>query len=542
MCADLVLYNGVIYTMDRKCPNATALAVRGDRILAVGDDESVKGLLKSGGKAVDLKGRCAIPGLIDCHHHFESYSLGMRRIDAETDTVEEVLERVTERAGSQQKGSWVLGFGWNQNAWGGAFPTKEMLDDAAPDHPVFLTAKSGHAGWANSRAMQKAQIDRTTEDIPGGEISRDKRGEPTGIFLEGAQGLISRIIPEPSVEEVVEAMRKGQEKAFAQGLTGVHDLDGTRALKVWQMLREMGEMRMRVCKSVPAGFLDEAIALGIRSGLGDERLRIGGVKFFVDGALGPRTAWMLEPYEGEPDNRGIAVVSKEELGEQVKRASAGGLAALVHAIGDRANRAVLDVLEATRAEEEKHGNVHLRHRIEHVQLLHPDDWGRLAQGRIIASMQPLHATSDMEIVDRFWGKRGKGAYAFRTLLECGTALAFGSDCPVETNDPLVGIHAAVTRRRADGTPAAEGWYPEQRLSVAEAVCAYTRGAAFASGEEEQKGSLASGKLADLVLFDQDILRIEPMGILDVQVEGTMIGGEWVFARAEFDAPLDLAKS
>ena len=535
MCADLVLYNGVLYTMDRERPSATALAVRGDRILAVGDDEEMKGLLKSGGKGVDLKGRCVIPGLIDCHHHFESYSLGMRRIDAETDSVEELLERVIERASCQEKGSWIRGFGWNQNAWGGEFPTGEMLDRVAPDHPVFLTAKSGHAGWANSRAMREAGVDRNTEDTAGGEILRDERGEPSGIFLQGAQSLISRILPEPSVEEVVEAMREGQEKAFAQGLTGVHDLDGTRALKVWQILRELGQMRMRVCKSVPAGSLDEALALGIRSGLGDERLRIGGVKFFADGALGPRTAWMLEPYEEEADNRGIAVASKEELGEQVKRASAGGLAALVHAIGDRANREVLDVLEETRAEEERRGTVHLRHRIEHVQVLHPDDWGRLAQGRIIASMQPLHATSDMEMVDRFWGERGKGAYAFRTLLECGTALVFGSDCPVETNDPLAGIHAAVTRRRADGAPAAEGWYPEQRLSVEEAVCGYTQGAAFASGEEEQKGSLTPGKLADLVLLDQDIFRIEPMEILDVQIEATMIGGEWVFVGAGFDA-------
>jgi len=532
--ADLVLYNGEVYTMDAARPRVTAIAVRGEQILGVGDDASMKDRLASGGAAVDLKGRCVIPGLIDAHLHFEGYSLRVRRVNAEASTVEGVLQRVAERVSTQASGTWILGLGWNQHVWGGEFPTREMLDRVAPEHPVFLRAKSGHAGWANSRAMREAGVDRSTEDMAGGALVRDERGEPTGIFLEAGQELISRVIPEPSVEEVGEAMRQGQKRAFALGLTGVHDLDGTRALKAWQMLREEGAMKMRVCKSVPSGFLDEALALGLRSGFGDERLRIGGVKLFADGALGPRTAWMIEPYEGEPDHRGMPLASKEELKEKIERASAGGLAALVHAIGDQANREVLAAFEEVRMEEKKRGPVRLRHRIEHVQVLHPDDWGRPAGANIIASMQPIHATSDLEMVDQCWGGRGVGAYAFRILLEQGTVLAFGSDAPVETIAPLAGIHAAVTRRRADGTPGEKGWYPEQRLHVRQAMCAYTVGAAFASGEEEDKGSLAPGKLADLAVLDQDIFAIPSMEILHAPVAGTMIGGEWVFAGPGFD--------
>jgi len=531
--ADLILVNGKIYTMDGELPRATAVAIRGERVLCVGRDEEVKGLLRSGGRTVNLKGKCVLPGLIDAHLHFESFSLGMRRIDAETESVEELLERVRERVAELETGSWILGFGWNQNVWGGVFPTKEMLDGVAPEHPVFLRAKSGHAGWANAAAMRIAGVDRSTEDMDGGALVRDGEGEPTGIFLEDAQGLIGAHIPEPSQEEAVAAMEEGQERALEQGLAGVHDLDGARALKGWQILRERGEMRLRVCKSVPGQLLEQALAVGIRSGLGDEWLRIGGVKLFADGALGPRTAWMIEPYEGE-EERGIATADMEELRGMVRRASAGGLASFVHAVGDRANREILDIFAAVRKEERARGEGHLRHRIEHAQLLHADDWSRLAELKVIGSMQPIHATSDMEIVDRHWGDRGEGAYHFRTLLERGTALAFGSDCPVERIAPLVGIHAAVTRRRTDGMPGEEGWYPEQRLSVEEAVHGFTLGAAFASGEEKVKGSLTRGKLADLVVLDRDIFAIPPMEILEARVEGTMLGGEWGFAGEGFD--------
>jgi predicted amidohydrolase YtcJ len=284
---------------------------------------------------------------------------------------------------------------------------------------------------------------------------------------------------------------------------------------------------MRILMQIPDENLDAAIQAGLQSGFGDERLRIGGVKAFADGALGARTAYMLEPFEGEPDNYGIAVTAGEDLRELVGKASRAGLAAFVHAIGDRANREVLDAVEASRRAGE---GLHLRHRIEHTQILHPDDIPRLAELGVIASMQPIHATQDMLLADSLWGERSAGGYAFRSLLDNGAALAFGSDSPVEDLNVMIGIHAAVTRRRADGSPGPEGWYPEQRLTVAEAVYAYTAGAAYASGEEAIKGTLTPGKLADLVVLSQDIFGIDPMEILETEVVATVLDGEVVYTR------------
>jgi predicted amidohydrolase YtcJ len=285
---------------------------------------------------------------------------------------------------------------------------------------------------------------------------------------------------------------------------------------------------LRVVKTIPVRLLPEAIGVGLRSGFGDDWLRIGNVKVFLDGALGPRTAAMLQPYEGEPDNLGIVVADKEELYERATQAAAHGLAMTVHAIGDKANHDLLDVYAVIRAEERERGQAPLRHRCEHVQLLHPDDFGRLAELNVVASMQPIHATSDMHMADRFWGRRGAGAYALRTQLTAGAPLAFGSDAPVESFNPFWGIHAAVTRRRADGSPGPEGWYPEQRLNVDEAVRGFTLGAAYAGYAERRLGSLAPGKLADLIVVDRDLWAVAPMELRDTRVLGTLVDGEWKF--------------
>ena len=537
MKADLVLYNGAVYTMNEHQPRAEALAIRGDRVVAVGRNQETRDLLRPGGGRVDLKGRCVLPGLTDAHLHFESLSLGLERLNAELPTVGEVQAAVRERAQALPPGGWIRGHGWNHNRWDGEFPSRAALDAVAPEHPVFLTAKSGHAAWVNGKAMQMAGVDGNTPDPGHGALVRTAAGEPTGILLEGASDLVARAIPEPGLEEVVGAMRRGMDRALALGLTGVHDLDGTRALRAWQILREAGDLRVRVCKSVPCGLLDETIELGLRSGFGDEWLRIGGVKLFADGALGPRTAWMLEPYEGEPDNAGMALLAAEELADAVAKAGAAGLACLVHAIGDRANREVLEALGAEREREREDGRAPLRHRIEHVQVLHPDDVPRLAELGVVASMQPIHATSDMVMADRLWGARTAGAYAFLSLLERGTALAFGSDSPVEPLDPLVGIHAAVTRRGADGSPGPEGWHPEQRLTVEQAVRAYTTGAAWASGEEALKGCLAPGRLADCVVLDRDVFAVPPMEILETRAEATFVAGACAYAADGLDGDL-----
>ncbi len=523
--ADIVLYNAVIHTLNAQQPRASAISIDGGQVRACGGDDAMRALLKRGGHALDLQGRCVVPGLIDAHVHFEGFALGLSAVDAETASLDELLERVRTRAQQTPIDQWILGWGWNHNAWDGQWPHKSQLDRVAPDHPIFLRAKSGHAGWANSRALALAGVDRSTPDLAGGQIARDGSGEATGILLEGAQALIPA--PEPSVEEAARAIHLAQQQALARGLTGVHDVDGTRAFAAWQLLRAREHMQLRVCKSIPSSKLDEALAVGLRSGLGDTWLRLGGIKYFSDGALGPRTAWMLNPFAGEPDNVGMALMDMDQLRDDVLRASAGGLSCWIHAIGDRANREVLDALDAVRGDG-------LRHRIEHAQLLHADDLPRFAEQGVIASVQPIHATSDMHIVERFWGQRGRLAYAFNSLLSSGAAVAFGSDNPVEPIDPLWGIHAAVTRRRADGSPHEEGFYPQERLTPLEALHGYALGAAYASGEEALKGSLAPGKLADLVVLDGDLCAIDPMQLRDLHVLGTMVGGIWRYRAEHFD--------
>lgn len=524
---DLILTNANIHTIDPARPAARAIAICDNKILALGDDHSMRNLLPDA-EAIDLHDRCVIPGLIDAHLHWEWVSLGLKNVNCETPTLAELLFSVKERARITPPDRWIQGHGWNQNVWGGKFPTKEDLDGVAPNQPVYLTAKSGHAGLANSIALKLANVTASTPNPAHGEIVRDDRGEPTGVFFEDAMDLITKKIPEVTAQDVASAMRDAIPHAHQVGLTGVHDFDGARALQAWQILKENDQLNLRVSKTIPVYLLDHAIALGIRSGFGDNWLRINSVKTFADGALGPRTALMIDPYIGEPDNRGIAVTDKEEMFENVRKASAAGLSSTIHAIGDKANHDVLDVYAAVRQEEAQRSDSRLRHRIEHVQVLHPDDFQRLGQLNVIASMQPIHATSDMLMADKYWGARSAGAYAWRTQLRAGAMLAFGSDAPVESFDPLQGIHAAVTRRRADGSPNAAGWYPDQKLSVTEAVHGFTLGAAYASYEEKIKGSLTPGKLADLVVLDQDIFTIEPMEILNTKIEATMIDGKFVW--------------
>ena len=527
---DLLLYNGIIHTLDPLRPLATALLARGDRIVATGSDDEMRALaINAGGERdVDLGGLAVLPGLIDAHLHFDWYSLGLQNVDAETGTLAECLERIRAKAAATPPGQWVTGLGWNQNAWGGQFPSAGDLDSAAPQHPVMLRAKSGHASWANSQAMRLASINSSTPNPAGGEIQRDAEGNPTGIFFEDAMHLVDHHMPEPTAEDVAAAMLQAQENAWRVGLTGIHDFDGRRSFTALQLLKERGQLGLRVVKQIQVRHLGEAVGLGLRSGFGDDWLRIGNIKVFLDGALGPRTASMIEPYEGEPNNYGIVVTDKEELYDFASRAAANGLAMTVHAIGDKANHDLLDVYATVRSEEHERHQAPLRHRCEHVQLLHPVDAQRLGQLNVVASMQPIHATSDMHMADRYWGKRSVGAYAWRTQLEAGAVLAFGSDCPVESFNPFWGLHAAVTRRRADGTPGPDGWYPEQRLDVETALRGFTLGAAYAGYSEDRLGSLAPGKLADLVVVDQDIYSIDPMAIKDTHVLGTLVGAGWKY--------------
>lgn len=535
MVADLVLFNGLIRTQHNAQPLASALAIRAGRVLATGSDDAMRDHLAPGSEAVDLGGRLVIPGLTDAHVHLSWYAHFLHSADlTQARSAQYAAELAAAQAHQTAPGEWVRGRGWSQDRWPGrAFPTAADLDVLIPDQPVFLDAQSGHAAWVNSAALRLANVTTTTPDPPGGHIGRDAAGSPSGVLFETAMELVSRAIPEPAPEQVAEQVKVAIARAQRGGLTGVHDFDGALAFRAYQHLHERGELDLRIVKNVPVELLDHAIALGLRWGFGDDTLRIGGVKIFADGALGPRTAWMIEPYEGEPENTGICTTDPEEMMEQVSRASAAGLPATIHAIGDRAVHQVLNVYEAVRREEAARGvaPARMRHRIEHVQIIHPDDAHRLGELRVIASMQPNHAPSDMEMADRYWGSRADFAYNWRLQLEAGAMLALGSDAPIEPIEPLLNIQAAVTRCRPDGSPGPEGWRSgpagRGRLSVEEALRGFTLGPAYAAGMEDRLGRLASGYLADLVVLGQDITACDPMAIGETPVLGTLVGGRWV---------------
>ncbi|MEW6028469.1 MAG: amidohydrolase [Chloroflexota bacterium] len=550
-----LLYNALVRTLDSSRPIASALLIDRGEIVAVGGEE----LLEARAEKQDLGGRVVLPGLTDAHIHLHHYSLGLQKIDCETDTLEECLRRVAERVQSAKPGEWIFGHGWNQNAWNNfsprrkeeregeftsqrkkessppsplrganSWPSAADLDAVAPNNPVYLTAKSLHAAWANSAALRAAGIAASTPNPQNGEIQRDERGQPTGILLESAMELVGNIVPQPGILALADAIQKAQSALWRMGLTGVHDFDRRACFMALQLLHARGGLKLRVVKNIPVEDLDHAAALGLRSGFGDDWLRIGSVKAFMDGALGPRTAAMFQPYLGEPGNRGILNMDGEQLFEYARAAANVGLSMTVHAIGDRANHEVLDAYEQLRRYERDQGLSPLRHRIEHVQVLHADDAPRLAALDVIASMQPIHATSDMPMADKYWGDRSSLAYAWRTQLDHGAKLAFGSDAPVESPNPFWGLHAAVTRRRADGSPAPEGWYPEQKLTMEEALHGFTTGAAYAAGLEHRLGRLAEGCLADLIVLEQDPFTVEADELLTMQSSATMVGGEWVW--------------
>ncbi len=539
MSATLVLSNGRIHTMNPHQPQATAVAIRHNHILAVGSDDDMRALLGQGGEWVDLHGRALTPGLVDAHVHFQHFALSLQLVNLDgatslDDALTRIHQRLTDHASrithhaSHMTDNWLQGRGWRIDDWPTrAFPTAADLDHIVPDRPVCLRDKSGHAAWVNGRALRIAGIDEHTPDPPGGQIQRDAAGQATGILFEDAMELVSRHIPRETPAQIAAAMQAAQQYCWQVGLTGLHDFDGRDCFLALQMLREQGELSLRIVKNVPVYRLEHAIGVGLRSGFGDDWLRIGSVKIFADGALGPRTAAMLQPYENDPTNTGIVVTDKEEMMEKVSAASAAGLSVTIHAIGDRANHDVLDVYEAVRAEEKSRITHHaLRHRIEHVQIIHPADQLRLAQLGIIASMQPTHATSDMEMADTHWGDRARHSYAWRTMLDSGALVVFGSDAPIEKIDPLPGIHAAVSRRRADGSPGPEGWYPEQKLTMHETIYAFTTAAALTSGQSDRLGSIAPGKLADLTIYSADPFTTPPDELLDITIDATLVDGRF----------------
>lgn len=521
-----LLHNARIYTLDETQPVVSAVAVAQGRVIAIGEAEELFSEFDRAEKQ-DMGKRIILPGLTDAHLHLQLYALSLQKIDCETDTLDECLKRVQERVHSAEPGEWILGHGWNQNNWG-AWPSATDLDKIAPDNPVYQTAKSLHAAWANSSALKQAGITSASPDPPNGQLQRDAKGGLTGILLETAMELVGSVVPEPAAESVAEAIEKAQPIMWRMGITGVHDFDRRTCFMALQQLHADHKLKLRITKSFPIEDIQHAVELGLRTGFGDDWLRIGSVKAFMDGALGPRTAAMFQPYENEPENRGILNMDAEELSETGRQAVKMGLSMAVHAIGDRANHEVLDAYEQLRRFERDQGLPSLRHRIEHVQILHPDDAGRLGELDVIASMQPIHATSDMHMADQYWGERAALSYAWGTQLQHNAKLALGSDAPVESPNPFRGLHAALTRQRPDGSPGTDGWYPEQRLSIQQAIKGYTSGAAYAAGIEDRLGKLIPGYLADLIVLEHDPFVSPPSDLLEMKPSATMVGSEWVW--------------
>jgi predicted amidohydrolase YtcJ len=524
-----VIENARVYTLDRELPRAEAIAVQDGRIIAVGSRDELRSL---GGEVrrVDVGGRAVIPGLIDAHIHLLDYSRSLARVNLDGVTSrEEALRIVAETARQIEPGRWVRGGGWNNNLWSPTdFPTRQDLDRIVPDHPVYLDRKDLHSVWLNTEALRRAGITRDTPDPPGAAIGRDDNGEPNGILFESAVQLATTAIDEPP-EDAATALRRGFEALLAMGITGVHVPEGPECFGTLQVLDYGEALPLRVVMFLPIYRLREAIGLGLRTGFGSDRLRVGPVKIFSDGSLGSQTAEMLEPYEGDPDYVGINTLPQEELERYIIEAARAGIPSAVHAIGDAANRRVLDAFQRARsAVHSDSESSPLIHRIEHAQLLHPDDVPRFAALGVVASMQPIHATSDMHAADRLWGRRARYSYAWRSVLDAGGVLAFGSDAPVETPDPFVGIHAAVTRQDANDQPEG-GWYPEESLSVEQAVRAYTEGAAKSAPYlPGVTGMLAPGSAADMLVLDGDIFEVPLPDTRLVRPLVTIVGGRAVY--------------
>jgi predicted amidohydrolase YtcJ len=539
--ADSLFIGGKIYTADPAHRWAEAVAVRNGRILAVGRSADVAELRGPQTEVTDLAGRLLLPAFTDSHIHFIEVALRSTQVDATgTHSADEVVELVRARVAQTPPGGWILGGGFDANTWaGGPAPHRQLLDAVAPDNPVRLDSKELHSVWVNSAALRLCRITASMPEVVGGVIDRDAGGQPTGILRENAIELLRSHQPAPDVPETAPAVHAATAELWARGIVAIHNANDTRhglALRTYQTLHREGRLRLRVLAHLSVENLAHARAIGLESGLGDAWLRIGGVKMFADGALGSRTASMLEPFTSDPNNWGVRTMDPEEMLERALLASAGGLTLTIHAIGDRANHDVLNVLAEVRRQEAaiKPGvRRPLRHRIEHVQCIHPRDLPRLAELNLVASVQPIHCTSDMKLVDVHWGpERAHGAYAFCSLLQSGAPLVFGSDAPVEPYAPLLGIHAAVTRRRPDGTPGPEGWHGEQRLTVAEAIDAYTRWPAYAAGEEAYRGTIAVGKVADIIVLGQDLFTVDPMEIPQIPIETTVLDGQVVWRHAE----------
>ena len=523
--ADLAITGARIYTLNPQNQVVSAIAVKDGKVLAVGD--SVEPYLGPSTRRIDAQGATIVPGLIDAHVHMRNFGDSLQILDLRgTKSAEQIAGIVRRAAQGRKPGEWIRGRAWDQTAWPSReFPTGGLLSGAAPDNPVYLTRVDGHAAWVNLKALQIADVNTATPDPPGGKILRTPAGAPSGVLIDRAQALVARHIPEDTADQIAQHIARAAEECARLGLTSVHDAGvGARELDAYRRLIAEHKLPVRVYAMIggEGELWRQYLKRGPEVG---ERLTVRSIKLMADGALGSRGAALLAPYSDDPGNSGLLILPKSDIERVAREAVAHGFQVNTHAIGDRANRVVLDAYAAA-----LEGRNDRRFRIEHAQVVALEDIPRFAQYSIVASMQPAHATSDMRWAEaRLGPRRILGAYAWRRFLALGVPIASGSDFPVEEPNPLWGFYAAVTRQDQAGSPSG-GWFPDQRMTREEALKSWTLEGAHAAFEEKIKGSLEPGKLADFVMLSGDIMKIPPPAILGVQVKLTVVGGETVFSR------------
>jgi predicted amidohydrolase YtcJ len=543
---NLVLFNGKVFESDEHYTVAQAVAIDGERIVAVGTDAEVKSRFV-GARNVDLQGRLVTPGFNDAHLHFLNGGLSLARVDLNgARTLEEAKRRVAQKVRELPAGAWILGRGWDHTLWGGAWPRRQDLDEVAPANPVFVQRVDGHTSWANSLALAKANVTRVTREPEGGEIVRDAAGTPTGILKETAGGLVARVVPPPTRAEKMQALERALAEARRYGITSMSDsISGYDTLALYRELLAQGRLTVRVAEwlsmETPVEELKQQRAeFGVLK-VDPFRIRISAVKGYVDGTLGSHTAAMLEPFSDDPHNSGIPRMTPEELTRKVVAINSAGFQVALHAIGDRANRMALDAFKESHKRflipslSHDHNSAvvftnDVRNRIEHAQVVAPSDFARFRELGIVASMQPSHAISDKRWAGERLGEyRVLGAYSWHTMEAYGVHVPFGTDWPIEPINPYLGLFAAVTRESTDLQPAG-GWLPEERLDIREAIRCYTAEPAYASFEERDKGQLKPGMLADLVVHTRDLLTIKPEEILQTETAMTIFNGRIVYEK------------
>ena len=529
---ELVIINASVHTMDPAHPTAGAVAIVGNRVAAIGSTPEIRALAGEKTRVIDAGEKLVLPGFNDAHVHFLMGGFSLANVDLrDAKSPEDMARRLAEYAKKIPKGRWILGGDWDHEKWPGApLPTRQMIDAATPDHPVFVNRLDGHMALANGLALKLAGVTKETKDPPGGVVVKDANGEPTGVLKDAAEDLVDRVVPEKTFEEKHTAAKAATDHAVQVGVTSLTDMSAGEDVGLYQSMLERGELKTRIYAIRSIVSWETLAKTGVRGAFGSDWLRIGGLKGFADGSLGSTTALFFEPYSDAPKTRGLLfdqMLPEGVMDKRVQGADKAGLQVMIHAIGDEANMRILDIF---RQAAEKNGERDRRFRIEHAQHLRTNELPRFAAQKVIASMQPYHCADDGRWCEKRIGReRSKGTYAFRTLLDSGATLAFGSDWTVAPLNPMEGLKAAVTRQTLDGKHP-DGWFPEQKITLDEAIRAYTAGSAYAEFADQVKGTITAGKLADLVMLDRDIYSSDPSDIDKAKVVLTVVDGKVVFER------------